>query len=73
MFISNSEKSIINARIEMLEAKVNSLTALLTLAPAKTPEATSHKARKWSAESRAAQSASMKKYWAAKKASKVAA
>jgi len=68
MFISSTEKSLINARIQALEEKVQSLTAMIALASTKSPEVAKPKARKWSDESRASQSVSMKKYWAEKKA-----
>jgi hypothetical protein len=73
MFISSKEKSVINARLEFLEERVNSLTALLLKTGIKAPEEVKPKSRKWNQASKVAASARMKKYWADKRAKKVAA
>jgi len=73
MFISSTEKSVINARLEFLEERVNSLTALLLKTGIKAPKEVKPKIRKWNQASKAAASARMKKYWADKRAKKVAA
>jgi len=70
MFISNAEKNAINARLEFLEARVITLTALLTQAPASQPEEVKRKTKPWGEKSKAAASERMKKYWADKKANK---
>lgn len=61
MFISNAEKSQIDARISYLEGAVRHLRELLV---------NSQKSSGWSAEAREAQSARMKKAWAKRKAKK---
>jgi hypothetical protein len=73
MFISSTEKSVINARLEFLEEKVNSLTALFMQMGMKAPAEVKTKSRKWNQASKTAASARMKKYWADKRAKKVAA
>jgi hypothetical protein len=73
MFISSNEKSIINARIDLLEARVNSLTALFAMPASKAPKEVKPNGRKWNEASKLAASARMKKHWADKKANKVAA
>jgi hypothetical protein len=83
MFISSAEKSIINARIEFLEARVRDLTdavlkaqklaSKIEKANAKTPEEKTRKSYAWSSENKSAASERMKKYWANKKANTVAA
>lgn len=70
MFISNTEKSIINARLEFLEAKVSSLTTMLTQATAHQPVEVKRKGKPWGEKSKLAASERMKKYWADKKATK---
>lgn len=68
MFISSTEKSIINARLELLESRVSSLTKLLMQASSSTPEEGKRKSTPWSEKSKSAASERMKKYWADKKA-----
>ena len=76
MFISNFEKARIEARLKLLEEKVeqlgrslNALHDVKTMASEPFVKAAKQPSKYvWSAKNRAAQSARMTKYWADKKA-----
>lgn len=72
MFISAKEKSIVNARIDLLEARVNELVGLFEKAKIKLPKEKKYNPREWTDVEKFKASERMKKFWADRKAKKEA-
>jgi hypothetical protein len=70
MFISSTEKSIINARIDYLEKSVRELIKALAKDAVQPPEEKKRKGHVWTDASKVAASERMKKSWADRKAAK---